>query len=145
MKKFIILLLLSLSLFGSNTTLLSVEKQIIKKILYAVVPGKKIINVYFQGSNIPKSIKTNKIIHIVKDYKEADVIIVEQKNCKQNKYFHKPIIVLDYNLLNKCPNAIGAYFWQKGRPNIVMIEPRIKKESIKLPDEFKIYLESRVW
>lgn len=145
MKKFILLLLLSLSLFSSNTTLLSVEKQIIKKILYAVVPDKKIINVYFQGSNIPDSIKKNKVIHIVKDYKKADVIIVEQKNCKQNKNLHKPIIVLDYNLLSKCPNAIGAYFWQKGRPNIVMIEPRVKKEGIKLPDEFKIYLESRVW
>lgn len=145
MRKFFILILLSLFVIRLDASLLSLEKEIVKKILYAIVPYKKIINVYFQGDKIPTSIKENKAIHLVEDIKKADIVIIQQKGCNQNRNLHKPIIVLDYDLLKKCPEAIGAYFWQKGRLNIVMIEPRIKKEGIKLPDEFKIYLESRVW
>jgi hypothetical protein len=52
---------------------------------------------------------------------------------------------LDYYLLDKIPQSFGAFFWKKGRPNIVFIKPRLKQQSLELSSELKPYIEEQVW
>jgi hypothetical protein len=36
-------------------------------------------------------------------------------------------------------------FWKKGRPNIVIIEPRIKEQNISISKKLDIYKEEKIW
>jgi hypothetical protein len=64
---------------------------------------------------------------------------------KSVKCKNVPIVALDYSLLKKDKNALGAFYWQKGRPNITFIANRLKKKGIKLPKEYERYIENNVW
>ena len=55
------------------------------------------------------------------------------------------IFALNYNILYDFNNAFGAFFWKKGRANIVIIEPRAKKLNILISKELEEYTEERVW
>lgn len=58
---------------------------------------------------------------------------------------NKPIVVLDYDILKHHKNAVAAFFWKKGRPNIVFLKDRIEKFDIVLPASYEIYLEETLW
>ena len=81
---------------------------------------------------------------IVKDAKDADLIILRNKH-KFSKNVKGKVFVLGYELLNEIPQSFGAFFWKKGRPNIVFIAPRVKKEHIQLSKELQEYEEEQVW
>ncbi len=146
MRRYILLIfiLLSLCAFAEDNSF-SIEKKILTKISHVLVPEKKVISIWYFGSKIPLSLSNNSFFDIVDDYKKADLIIIDEIGWKVKLDLHIPIVVLEYSLLKDYPDAVGAYFWQKGRPNIVMITPRIDKIGIKLPAEFKRYAESKVW
>ena len=82
-----------------------------------------------------------------KDFKNANFIIVKNvKNIKNKTDINnKHVFVLDYYLLDKIPQSFGAFFWKKGRPNIVFIKPRLKQQSLELSSELKPYIEEQVW
>jgi hypothetical protein len=47
--------------------------------------------------------------------------------------------------LKEIPKSFGSMFWKKGRPNIVLIESRIKEQKISISKELEIYIEERIW
>ncbi len=79
-------------------------------------------------------------LQVVNNCKEADIVLLSTlkdlpKGCKEKilfgtKYKH---------LRNK--QVVGAFFWQKGRPNILFYEKRLQKQGIKLDASFKKYIE----
>jgi len=80
---------------------------------------------------------------VVKNATNADLLIIKKK-LPSSKIKGK-IFVLKYNLLNTIPKSFGAFFWKKGRPNIVFITPRVKKEHLRLSKELQEYEEDKVW
>lgn len=146
MKKTILFIAIFLAVcaFGQSNNLL-IEQKIINKITHALCPKKQLIFVYYYGKQLPLSLKTNPDIKITDKVDKANIIILGIDGWRGKKTGDKPIIVLEYSLLKKYPTAIGAYYWQKGRPNIVMLEPRLHRMRIKLPKEFEKYTESKIW
>lgn len=146
MKKIIIFLISALAVCAfAKSNDLPIEQKIINKITHALYPNKQIVLVYYYGKQLPLSIKTDPDLDITNNPDKADVIILGDDGWKGKEREDKPIIVLEYSLLKKYPMAIGAYYWQKGRPNIVMLSPRLRRMHIKLPKEFERYTESKVW
>ncbi len=39
-------------------------------------------------------------------------------------------------------NCVGAFYWKKGRPNILFIRERLLRKRIKLPPEYNRFIES---
>ncbi len=79
-------------------------------------------------------------INILKNCSEADIVILS--NVKNIPYECKNKILFGtryYHLKN--PNVIGAFFWQKGRPNILFYKSRLDKHNIKLDSSFDKYIE----
>jgi len=76
---------------------------------------------------------------------DANLIILNKKTNLSGDISNKYIFVLDYNMLKELPNSFGACFWKKGRPNIVFIKPRLKKQSLKLSSKLKPYIEEKIW
>jgi len=55
------------------------------------------------------------------------------------------VFVLDYNLLSKIPESFGAFFFKKGRANIVLLAPVLKKQNIKVSKALDEYVEEKIW
>ena len=87
----------------------------------------------------------HKQLHVVKTCKNAKVLILSSDKSIPKHCIDKPILVLDYALLEKHSNAVSAFFWQKGRPNIVFIKKRLQRFSISLPSTYDKYLEEQIW
>ena len=82
----------------------------------------------------------------VSNAKDADLIILkEASSLKDEKHIKGKVFVLNYDLLDEIPQSFGAFFWKKGRPNIVFIAPRVENEHLKLSQELQEYEEERVW
>ena len=80
-------------------------------------------------------------LQVVKDCSIADVVLLSSikdipKECESEILFGTRYS----HLKNK--NVIGAFFWQKGRPNILFYRDRLAKHHIKLDKSFDKYIEN---
>ena len=141
MKYFILYILLNIVLLASNINPQKVK--ILEVILNEIsIDSSKII--WSDNNTLLNDIKANNILHTVPDCKLANILILE-KNILPIECRNKYIFVLDYKLLSEINTSFGALFWKKGRPNIIILEPRIDKQSIKIKDKLKPYLEEKIW
>lgn len=146
MKKYTLFIFIFIAVCAfAKDTHLSIEQQIVNKITHALIPHKKVVRVYSYGLESSLGFKNNPYTKLVDTVKKADVLFIGKSDFDKKKISIKPIVVLKYSLLKEYPSALGAYYFQKNRPNIVMLEPRLKKMRIKLPKEFEKYTESKIW
>ncbi len=135
-KKVIFLLFfISISIFASS---LDVEREICKKVIHGVFQEKSDIKVWSDSQNC-QEILTNTSFEFVKTPQEADILILTHY---EKILVDKPIFVRKYYLLQKYKKrAIGGFYWQKGRPNIIFVKKSLDKFAITLPDELQKYIE----
>ena len=84
----------------------------------------------------------SKEVKVVKNCKDANFIFVkytEVSQCSKNKKLL--ILTNNYKQLLSNSDFIGAFFWSKSRPNIVLVKQRLKKRGIDLPKEYNRYIE----
>jgi len=136
LKTFIALLLLFLNLFASN---LEIEKKIYKTIIYSLFPHKEIIKVWSDDKRKKSFLISIQNITIVKNPKNADILIIN----KPLKHIpNKIIFITNYPILKKYKDiAIGGFYWQKGRPNIIFLEKNLKRFHLNLPQSMQEYIE----
>jgi len=76
---------------------------------------------------------TDKII-IVYSCKEADIVLGDLI-CQ-----NKPQFVLDYDSFKHNKNAIGGFYWRKGRPQLRLRKSNLIKHKLFISKEFEGYL-----
>jgi len=149
MRRFFLLLpllFLTATPVWSSERGIQLEQQIMNRILRALTGKQASIHVYYAGTRLPKSLLKNPEVILTARPENADVVLVDSRRADARlTHLHKPILTLDYGALRDYPNAVGAYFWQKGRPNIIMIRARLDRERIRLPAEFDRYIEDSIW
>ncbi|MCD6433415.1 MAG: hypothetical protein J7L21_05175 [Sulfurimonas sp.] len=79
-------------------------------------------------------------IKIVKECEEADIIILSTLKNIPSKCREKLLFGTRYSHLDN-ENVIGAFFWQKGRPNILFYKKRLELNGIKLDSSYNKYIE----
>jgi len=143
MKILFILIFITQTLFAiTNSDKLRV--QIIEKIIneISLTKDKK---VWSDNQNILYQLKYNDKLQVTYDCKDATILILENKKTIEKECEDKHIFVLNYQLLKDIPKSFGALFWKKGRPNIIIINPRINLQAIRVSNNLKPYLEDKVW
>jgi hypothetical protein len=140
LKKIIFLLLLITSiLFGSD---LKTQQKIYTLITHVLLPEKKEVKVWADSlsnrelmQNVPHTI-------LVNSPQEADFILLQNH---QQKGVHGLIFVTNLQLLRALQSeAIGGFFWQKGRPNILFLRHNLEKHHITLPSSMQEYIEDEL-
>lgn len=122
-----------------------IRAQIIEKILSNIYINE-VITVWSDNKELIAEFKKNSNLTTTVNCEKATIIVIENKETiKHDACKNKPIFVLNYNLLKDIPNSFGAFFWKKGRPNIVIIEPRTASQNIKVSKELNAYIEEKVW
>ena len=137
MKKFIFtLIFISTTLIASST---DIEVKIINKISTALT-NKKLIFVHTKDKKNLDIIFKSKVLRYSSVCDDANLVITDIKDiqrCSKNKL----IFTTDYLSFEALPNAVGAFFYEKGRPSIVFRKDILEKHKITLPDEFAKFIK----
>jgi len=129
LKKILIIISISITFLFSS----QIEAKLYDK-LFTTLFVKKIVKVYTENPEI-KKLKFKNII-FVDDCNKADVVIGKiNKNCS------KPIFVLSFKDYRNMKNAVGAFYWRKGRPQLRLRFPVIKKYHLFLSNDFKDFID----
>ncbi len=139
MKKIVILCSLAIVLLASD---MQYELKIYKTLLNNVFPKKQTIKVWSDCPEKKKMFSHLQNIKIVKNMDNADILIVQkQKNLPENKI----IFATNYLILkNYKKEAIGGFYWKKGRPNILFLKSNLSRHHINLPASFNDFIEDRL-
>lgn len=143
MKVFALIIFLTFVSFASESSN-ELRVKILEKVIAEVDADKENL-IWSDNKQICNSLKERKTLQTTKNCESATIIILENKNNLKQSCVSKNIFVLSYELLSDVPKSFGALFWKKGRPNIVIIKPRIQKQSIEISNNLAPYLEDKVW
>jgi hypothetical protein len=108
------------------------------------VSAKDHVRVITNSKSVAKSLKKSDVITLVERCEEANIVFA-QECLKKPLCRNIPVIGLNYEILKRNEHIIGAFYWKKGRPNLIFIQQRLEVLGIKLPDSFEPYIEERVW
>lgn len=135
MRHLILVLIVFGTLYASDAKLAS---TIYAKITKALT-GNDNPKVYVHGEI--EAIERYPLLHLVPTCAEADIIITTTMKTLPSECHDKIIFADSYRLLRSSPRITGAFFWSKGRPNIVFYNKRLKEHNITLGDEYQRYVE----
>lgn len=142
MKKIVSVLLLLFSIaFGSTK---EIERQIYAHIFRSLVPNKQTIAIYVESPHKKMILSQIPFVEVVPSIKEAQIVLLD-KEINDASLCHKLVLVGNYYLLKRLSScAVGGFFWHKGRPTVIFLEPNIKKFHIHLPPDMQKYVESEL-
>jgi len=141
MKIFLIIGILSWQLFAADIESMS---KIYYHIFYDITKKEK-IKIFTDDTECKTAFTTSKHLILVDDASNADIILIsKQENMKKipGKSFDKKIIFFttSYKLLKLYPQFIGAFYWKRGRSQLLFVKERLHKYHIKLPHEYYQYI-----
>ena len=110
-----------------------------KKILLSI-SHEKDLNVYSQDEHVVELLKNIKKVHLTKSCDKADIVL---STLHYNKGCHKPEIVFNYSEYVDTTEAIGVFFWQKGRPTIRFSEQRLKEFGLHIDGELAKFVTAK--
>lgn len=140
--RFLLLSILSALLLSASN--ISHQVKILEKVISEISINKQ-MKIWSDDRGIITELKKSNKFITTTNCQDATCIILKNKNSLSKVCSNIHIFVLNYQLLSEIPQSFGALFWKKGRPNIVIIEPRIKAQNIKVTKSLKPYLEKKVW
>lgn len=113
--------------------------KIMDKIFIALIQ-KNEISILTNDARNAEIVKHSNYLKKVSVCEKSDIILTRTKTIPKcsNKVL---VFATNYLAFSELPEAIGAFFYQKGRPNIIFREENLKKHNIVLPKEFDKYIE----
>lgn len=143
MRAIILVLLLALPSFATEASL-DLEVKIIEKILKELSINKEKI-IWSDNKKICQALNIRKLVYTTPKCEDATIVILQDEENLPKECSKSIIFVLNYELLSKVPESFGAFFWKKGRPNIVILKSRLKTLSIQTTSSLEPYLEEKIW
>lgn len=139
MKKLWISILLSVQLLAFDTT---TAAKIFDKIFDAMFTQKSIV-VYTVNKEYQDVVVAATSLQLSKSPELADIILVDSKYevPKGNNYI---IFTTDSSVFKRNENAVGAFYWEHGRPKIIFLQSRLNTKGITLSDAFQRYIVKEI-
>ncbi len=144
-KLFFIFFLLSVStLLFANDEAKNLKMRIIGALSHTV-SEKSLPHVYFDDNSFFQ-FDTKEFGFIISHYcQDADIVFTKNasslpKSCLDPKR-HKVFTLSYRDYIHYEQNAIGAFFWQKGRPNIILNKELIEYYGLNIPPHYEKYVE----
>jgi len=131
----VLFLLIGTGIYANDMQL---EAAIFNKVIMAITQ-KQSPKVYIYRSNEALQSYPGKL-EIVARCKDADIVILSTLKALPEACKNKILFGTRYQHLYE-NRVIGAFFWQKGRPNILFYEQRLDFNHIKLDVSFNKYIE----
>ena len=147
MRKIFILLIL---LYGH---LYALERESTLKMyhqIFSALISKPMINVYTNDKEYKEVFATSKRMILSNVPEKSDIILITNRSAlfkimREKQWAvdknEKPILfVTDYRLLKNSFDIVGAFYWRKGRSQLLFIKNRLNAYNITLPEEYEDFL-----
>lgn len=118
--------------------------------IFSALSSKPSITVYTNDKEYRDVFSYSKRIFLTKEPEEADIaLITNERSLKRILYrfkvntnvSKKPILfVTDYHFLKESDDIVGAFYWRKGRSQLLFIKQRLKEHDITLPREYQSFM-----
>ena len=87
----------------------------------------------------------SKIITLVNQVEKSDIVLLsnagEYRKIKSKVLGNKNILfTTDYRLLKKSDEIVGAFYWKKGRSQLLFVHKRLVKNDIQLPSKYNTFI-----
>jgi len=134
LRGFIIVLILITNVFGSNE---NYELKLYEKILPSIF--KKHFLIYTDSKN-KDIIEYSSNLKMAVNCRDADLLLGKGFKNLSATCQDKPVFSTSYRSFLNNPNAIGAFYWRKGRPQIRFKADALKKYDLKLPKSLEEFV-----
>lgn len=116
------------------------ESLILEKMLHSMSKEKRVL-VYTDNPEMKQIVEMLKDTNIVSTDRcdEVDFVLVAKG---EKNVCDKPEIVFNYAGFLHDKNAVGVFFWQKGRPTIRFSEKRLKRYGLHIEGELSKFVSS---
>lgn len=143
-------ILLFLTLFYGH--LYALERESTLKMyhgIFSALSSKTKITVYTTDKEYEKVFATSKRLLLSKKPEESDIILTTNTSTLEsilnrnltNINSKKPILfVTDYRLLKNSEEVVGAFYWRKGRSQLLFIKSRLQEHNITLPAAYQNFM-----
>ena len=118
--------------------------------IFAALSPKASINVYTNDKEYRDVFSHSKRIFLSDKFEEADIVLVTEESTLSNILYRtkvntydskKPIIfVTNYHFLKMSDDIVGAFYWRKGRSQLLFIKKRLNQHDITLPQEYQSFM-----
>ncbi len=142
--KLILSIIFSVLMLSANERIEHHRANILEKVFSQISINTK-LKVWCDESSLVSQLKDHGRLQVVDDCLNANLILLNNQGNLSQSCENKHIFALKYDILSDIPSSFGAFFWKKGRPNIVIIKPRLESQSIKISKRLEEYLEEEVW
>ena len=147
MKKILLLFIL---LYGQ---LFALERESTLKMyhgIFSVLSSKTTIFVYTNDKKYRDVFGYSKRIFLTDELEKADIaLLTDERSLKSILYrlkantnvSKKPILfVTNYHFLKMSDDIVGAFYWRKGRSQLLFIKKRLKEHDITLSKEYQSFM-----
>jgi len=112
----------------------NISKSLLAKKIILFIPNITEIEkeIYKKRFQLAKTCKESNFIFVKRHVKKEDICMNEKKIYFTNNYKK----LLSNNIY------LGAFFWNKSRPNIVFLKKRLDAKRIKLPSSYTQFIEN---
>ncbi len=116
----------------------SSESKIIKLIFNSLYDNN--ITIYTTNKDKIQTLKEAGFL-VASTCSKANIVYASKKpkECED-----KPLFTDNYHTFIEEKDAIGAFYWKKGRPNILFLKPRLDKFGLKVPTKLKKYVMDEI-
>ncbi len=118
--------------------------------IFSALSSKTTIFVYTNDKEYRDVFSYSKTIFLTNELKKADIVLITDKKSLKSILFRlkvntnvskKPILfVTDYHFLKESDDIVGAFYWRKGRSQLLFIKKRLKQYDITLPKEYQSFM-----
>ena len=118
--------------------------------IFAALSPKAPIAVYTNDKEYRDVFSHSKRIFLSDKFEEADVVLMTDESALTNILYtmnentgfgKKPIVfVTSYHFLKMSDDIVGAFYWRKGRSQLLFIKKRLKQHDITLPKEYQSFM-----
>jgi len=144
------ILVLFILIYGQ---LFALDKESTLKIyhhVFSALTQKGSITVYTKDPEYKKVFAYSKRIILATEPQNADIVFVtgesmlmdvmEECNVHEEATTRPIVFVTDYRLLKDSKDIVGAFYWRKGRSQLLFVKKRLEAKGIALSLEYKKYM-----
>lgn len=122
--------------------------------IFTALSPKALIAVYTKDQEYRDVFSHSKRIFLSDKLEEADIALVTEESTLNNVLYSvkvnkndskKPIIfVTNYHFLKMSDDIVGAFYWRKGRSQLLFIKKRLRQHDITLPKEYQSFMVDEI-
>jgi hypothetical protein len=117
--------------------------KIYTKILTSLFPSQKQIAVYVPNKEYNEILRYSSKLKVTDDISKASIAIVtNEQELKNVKALNKDIEIFTTNekIVFLDDSVIGAFYWKKGRSQLLFVKNRLERYHIKLSNEYNKFI-----